>query len=186
MPETPSIVALDPRSLSAATPALAEILNACVHGGASVGFVLPYDAVKGRAFWSEKTAPALAAGTRVVLIAKLGEAIAGSVQLNLDTMPNQPHRADVMKLMIDPRYRRRGLARALMTAIEGEAISARRWLLTLDTAGEAAERLYHSLGYVRVGAIPFYARDPLVDRFDATTIMYKDLRSRLDEARPPA
>jgi len=182
MSETPSIVALDPRSLSAATEALAEILNVCVHDGASVGFVLPYDAVKARAFFSEKTAPALAAGSRVVLIAKLGEAIAGSVQLNLDTMPNQPHRADVMKLIVHPLYRRRGLARALMAAIEGEAKRARRWLLTLDTAGEAAERLYLSLGYVRAGAIPFYARDPLLDRFDATTIMFKDLRSRPAQA----
>jgi len=176
MSETPSIVALDPHALSEATPALAEILKACVHDGASVGFVLPYDDGQARVFWTEKTAPALAAGGRVVLVAKLGETIAGSVQLNLDTMPNQPHRADVMKLIVHPLHRRRGLARALMTAIEGEALRARRWLLTLDTAGEAAERLYLALGYVRVGAIPCYARDPLVDRFDATTIMYKDLR----------
>jgi hypothetical protein len=101
-------------------------------------------------------------------------------------MPNQPHRADVMKLLVDPRARRRGLARALMLAIEKEAARGGRWLLTLDTAGDAAERLYRSLGYTAAGAIPSYARDPLVDRFDATTIMYKDLRSRRAPAHPHA
>jgi ribosomal protein S18 acetylase RimI-like enzyme len=182
MSDTIDIIALDPAALTDATDALAEILKACVHEGASVGFVLPHDSAEARAFWTEKTAPALAAGTRVVLVAKHGGAIAGAVQLNLDTMPNQPHRADVMKLLVHPRFRRRGLARALMRAIEAEAARAGRWLLTLDTAGEAAERLYLSLGYISAGIVPFYARDPLVDRFDTTTIMYKDLRPPLTHA----
>ena len=179
MSETPEIVALDPTALSEATPALADLLAACVHDGASVGFVLPYDRLQARAFWTHKVAPALLTATRVVLAAKLGGAIVGTVQLNLDTPPNQPHRADVMKLLVHPQRRRRGLARALMQAIEGQAAQAGRWLLTLDTAGEAAERLYRSLGYTSAGVVPCYARDPLVERFDATTIMYKDLRPGL-------
>ena len=80
-------------------------------------------------------------------------------------------------MLVDPRFRRAGVARALMAEIERRATEDGRWLLTLDTAGDAAETLYRSLGYTLAGTIPLYARDAFeADRYDATRLMYKDLR----------
>jgi ribosomal protein S18 acetylase RimI-like enzyme len=171
-----TVAALDPASFAESLDRLAEILHACVQEGASVGFVLPYDVDEARSFWRDKIAPSLAAAKRVVLIARLGGAIAGTAQLDLDTMPNQRHRGEVSKLLVDPRARRAGVGRALMREIERRAVEAGRWLLTLDTAGDAAEALYRSLGYELAGTIPLYARDPFAERYDATRLMYKDLR----------
>jgi ribosomal protein S18 acetylase RimI-like enzyme len=155
---------------------LAEILYACVHEGASVGFVLPFSMDEARAYWRGKVASPLAAAKRIVLVARLGDSIAGTAQLDLDTMPNQRHRGEVSKVLVDPGFRRAGVARALMSEIERRAARDGRWLLTLDTAGDAAEALYRSLGYALGGTLPHYARDPFEDRYDATRLMYKDLR----------
>jgi len=155
--------------------AIAEILHACVHDGANVGFVLPFDLNQARAFWVQKIAPGLAANTRIVLAAKVDKEVAGTVQLNLDTPPNQPHRADVSKLLVHPKYRMLGVGRALMEQIESYGVSAGRRLFTLDTATDIAEKLYLSLGYERAGHIPGYAREPNEERFVGTTIMYKVL-----------
>jgi ribosomal protein S18 acetylase RimI-like enzyme len=171
-----SVAAFDSAGLAQATERLAEILHACVHEGASVGFILPFDLDQARAYWREKVAPSLASAKRVVLIAKVGDWIVGTAQLDLDTMPNQRHRGEVSKVLVDPPSRRAGVARALMLEIERRAAAQGRWLLTLDTAGDAAEALYRSLGYDLAGAIPLYARDPFEDRFDATRLMYKNLR----------
>ncbi len=175
---TASIAALDSATLDESLERLAEILHACVHEGASVGFVLPYDMDEARAFWRNRVAPSLAGAKpkRIVLVARLGETIAGTAQLDLDTMPNQRHRGEVSKVLVDPRARRAGIARALMLEIERRAAEAGRWLLTLDTAGDAAEALYRSLGYLLAGTIPLYARNPFDERYDATRLMYKDLR----------
>ena len=167
------IIALSADDLTRRLEALSEILHACVHDGASVGFILPFEIDQARAFWTGKVAPALATRRRVVLVAALDGAVAGTVQLDLDTWPNQRHRADVAKLLVHPRYRRHGVGRALMTAIEPYAKAAGRTLLTLDTAGDAAERLYESLGYIIGGRIPGYARAALADRLEATTYMFK-------------
>lgn len=179
------IFRLDEDGLTQHLDTIAEILHACVHDGANVGFVLPFDLNQARAFWREKIAPALAANTRIVLVAKVDNQVAGTVQLNLDTPPNQPHRADVSKLLVHPKYRKSGLGRALMQQIESYGANSGRRLLTLDTATDIAENLYTSLGYERAGHIPGYAREPNEDRFVGTTIMYKVLRV-LDssEARP--
>ena len=171
-----AIAALEPAAFAEATGRLAEILHACVHEGASVGFVLPFDIVEARAYWRDKVAPPHAAGSRLVLIASLDGDIAGTAQLDLDSMPSKRHHAEVSKVLVDPPFRRTGVARALMGEIERRAHAAGRWLLTLDTAGDAAEALYRSLGYTLAGAIPSYARDALEDRYDATRLMYKDLR----------
>ena len=102
--------------------------------------------------------------------------IVGSVQLDTDTPPNQPHRAEVRKLLVHPDFRRQGLARALMAELERHAQLLGRSLLTLDTrTGDHAEPLYVSLGYSTVGVIPGYCRDTVEDRLDSTTIMYKTL-----------
>lgn len=156
---------------------LGALLHACVHHGASVNFILPFSPAEADAFWRAKVLPAMRAGNRIVLVATSGDLIAGSVQLGLDTPPNQPHRAEISKLLVHPDFRRRGIARALMADIEGRAARLGRSLLTLDTrTGDMAEPLYASMGYATAGSIPGYCRDPFEDRLDSTTIMYKALR----------
>ncbi len=171
-----AVAALEPAALAQSVDRLAEILHACVHEGASVGFVLPFAVDEASAYWRDKVAPPHAAGSRLVLIASLSDDIAGTAQLDLDSMPSKRHHAEVSKVLVDPQFRRAGVARALMAEIERRAAAAGRWLITLDTAGDAAEALYRSLGYELAGAIPLYARDAFEERYDATRIMYKDLR----------
>ena len=173
---TITVAALDPAAFADAVERLAQILHACVHEGASIGFVLPFDRNEARAYWLNRVAPPHAAGMKLVLVATLSGDVAGTAQLDLDTMPSKRHHAEVSKVLVDPRFRRAGAARALMMEIERRALDDGRWLVTLDTAGEAAESLYRSLGYALAGEIPCYARNAFVDRYDATRIMYKDLR----------
>jgi ribosomal protein S18 acetylase RimI-like enzyme len=158
-------------------PELGALLHACVHDGASVGFVMPYEAEDSEAFWRNRVLPSLRAGGLLLFVAREGDALTGTVQLDYDTMPNQRHRAEVRKLLVHPAFRRRGIARALMTELERHAQRLQRSLLTLDTrTGDHAEPLYTALGYRTAGVIPGYARAPHDDsRFDATTIMYKAL-----------
>ena len=155
---------------------LAEVLHATVHSGGSVSFVLPFSLDDARGFWREKVMPGVQAGTRRVLVARVNERIVGTVQMDLATAPNQPHRADVMKMLVHPDARRRGIARALMLTLEEVARESGRTLLTLDTVtGGNAEGLYRSLGYVTVGVIPGYALPPVGSAFESTTVMYKVL-----------
>jgi ribosomal protein S18 acetylase RimI-like enzyme len=155
---------------------LGALLHACVHDGASIGFVLPFTENESEIFWSDKVLPRLRGGGLVLLVARKGGRIAGSVQLDHDTPPNQPHRAEVRKLLVHPDFRRQGIAKALMAALEHRASQLRRNLLTLDTrTGDKAEPLYASLGYQTAGVIPGYCRDPFKDCFDPTTLMYKAL-----------
>lgn len=171
-----TISALATEDFQAAVPDLAEILHASVHDGASVGFILPFVRDDAEAWWRRKVAGGLASGGLALLAARSGARIVGTVQLDTDTPPNQPHRAEVRKLLVHPDHRRRGIARALMAAVEAEAVARRRWLLTLDTrTGDGAEPLYLSLGYAVAGRIPDYCRDTLTARFDPTTVMYKRL-----------
>ncbi len=145
--------------------------------GASVGFLLPFSLDEARAYWRDRVAPAHAAGGKVVLAALLDDVVVGTAQLDFDGMPSKRHHAEASKVLVDPRFRRAGVARALMAEIERRATQDGRWLLTLDTAGDAAESLYRSLGYALAGTIPLYARDAFeTDRYDATRLMYKDLR----------
>jgi ribosomal protein S18 acetylase RimI-like enzyme len=174
------LLSLTPTDLDRRLPELAAILHACVRDGASVGFVLPFEIDQAAAFFRDKVRPGLAAGGRVLLAAELddkrGGKLAGTVQLIHDTPPNQPHRAEVAKLLVHPAARRRGLARALMTRLEAEARARGRSLLTLDTrTGDTAEPLYAGLGFQAAGVIPGYCRDTLSDRMDPTTIMWKAL-----------
>ncbi len=174
--QTIAVGALDPASFALTLDQLSEILHACVHEGASVGFVLPFGMDESRGYWRDKVAPSHAAGAKLVLVATLGRDVAGTAQLELDSMPSKRHHAEVSKVRVDPAFRRAGVGRALMGEIERRAAKEGRWLLTLDTAGDAAEALYRSLGYSLGGTIPHYARDAFEDRYDATRLMYKDLR----------
>ena len=155
---------------------LAALLHACVCAGASVSFVLPFSHEDAKAFWIDQVLPGVAVGTRCLLVARSSGRILGTVQLDLVTPPNQPHRAEVRKLLVHPAARRRGVAKALMIALEVEARKARRTLLTLDTVtGGSAERLYQSLGYFPIGSIPRYSFNFDSSVLESTTVMFKDL-----------
>jgi ribosomal protein S18 acetylase RimI-like enzyme len=139
---------------------LSEILIETVAHGGSVTFLHPLDPAVARAFWVSALTAA-DCGERIILGAFDGDILAGTVSLLLDMPPNQRHRADVAKLMTRPIYRGRGVATALMRAIEREAAARERMLLTLDTAAEeGASALYEKLGFVLAGTIPDYALKP--------------------------
>ncbi len=171
-----SIESVDRFSFDSCLDALASILHACVHDGASVGFILPFPLEDARAYWLGQVRPAVVAGDVVLMVARGPEGIVGTVQLQWAAMPNQAHRADVCKLLVHPDARRRGIARALMAELERRAVEGRRSLLTLDTrTGDTAEPLYRTLGFQTVGVIPDFCRDTASDRLDGTTLMYKKL-----------
>jgi GNAT superfamily N-acetyltransferase len=154
--------------------ALAEVLLDCVAGGASVGFMSPLSKEHALAFW-RRVAEAAARGARILLVAEDEHGICGTVQLILDQPDNQPHRADLAKMLVHRRARRRGLGEALMRAAEEAARLAGRTLLVLDTVTESdASRLYHKLGWIRVGDIPGYALYP-DGSLCGTTYYYRSL-----------
>jgi GNAT superfamily N-acetyltransferase len=154
--------------------ALSEVLIDCVEGGASVSFMLPLTRERADAFWRNVAAD-VAAGARALLVAEDADGICGTVQLVLDLPENQPHRAELVKMLVHHRARRRGLGAALMRAAEAMALDCGRTLLVLDAVtGDAGERLYSRLGWTRVGVIPRYALMP-DGRPCATTYFYRDL-----------
>lgn len=155
---------------------LSALLHACVHTGASIGFILPHTLADAQGYWRSKVRPGVAGGGVLLLVARRGERIVGTVQLDHDTPGNQQHRAEVRKLLVHPEARRQGVAQALMNEIEGRAGTLGRTLLTLDTrTGSDAQPLYAALGYQQCGVIPHYCRDNFEDRLDSTTLMYKML-----------
>ena len=159
--------------------ALADVLHAAVHGGAGVSFVVPFPIAEARRFWIDRVLPAVRAGSKRVLVARIDGRIVGTVQLDFPWPPNQPHRADVGKLLVHPETRRHGIARALMLALEALARDAGRSLLTLDcVTGAPAETLYRSLGYVAIGVVPGFALGSLTGEPEAATFMYKALPAR--------
>jgi hypothetical protein len=168
------IIRLSAANIEREIEALAEVLWDCVDGGASVSFLKPFSREEARGFW-HKCAAAVREGGRIVLAARLEQAIVGSVQLDLASQPNQRHRAEVMKLLVHRRARRQGVGRDLMLAIEAEARARERTLLTLDTrSGDLAEPLYRAIGYRLAGVIPRYALSS-EGTLDGTAFMYKEL-----------
>jgi len=147
-----------------------------VEGGASIGFMLPIDATRAAAFW-RRVAAGVDGGERVLFVADDGDGIVGSVQLVVEQPENQPHRADVAKMMVAHRARRRGIGAALMKAAEQEAKARAKTLLVLDTASADAERLYARLGWQRCGTVPGYALLPQGGPCD-TTYFYRVLETR--------
>ena len=138
---------------------LAEVLIDCVEGGASVSFMHPLSRERAIAFW-HKVARDVAAGGRALVIADDAFGVCGTVQLVLDQPENQPHRAELAKMLVHRRARRRGLGEALMRAAETAARDAGKTLLVLDTANPEAERLYERAGWTKVGVIPDFALLP--------------------------
>ncbi len=171
-----TISCLDLPAMDHNLPGLTDLLHSCVLAGASVNFIMPFTPDAAREFWISKVRPGVADGDIILMVASLGETLAGTVQLQCNTPPNQPHRADVGKLLVAPQYQRRGIARALMLELELQSASRNRSLITLDTrTGDKAEKLYVSLGYQTVGIIPGFSKDPFADHLDSTTLMFKQL-----------
>lgn len=138
---------------------LSQLLIDCVDGGASVSFMHPLQPARALAFW-QGVAAGVARGDRALLVIEDVEGIAGTVQLVLDQPENQPHRADLSKMLVHRRARRHGLGAALMCAAEAVAVDCRKTLLVLDTASAEAERLYLRQGWVPCGTVPGYALLP--------------------------
>lgn len=177
----PRVAVLDGPAAEAHLQDFADVLIDAVRGGASVSFMLPFGRDDALAYW-RRVLDHVAAGEVVLLGASTGDRLDGTVQLHLDTPPNQPHRADVAKLLVHSRARRGGLGRALMAAAEAEALRRGRRLLTLDTLTDnPAARLYDGLGYTRAGAIPGYALMPDGSGPETTVVFWK----RLDAAAAP-
>ena len=154
---------------------LAQVLVDVVNAGGSVSFMAPLPLEEAKTWWH--SAFAKAAPNAVFFVDRDDEGIVGTVQLHPAWQPNQLHRADIAKLMVHSRGRRRGIARALMTAAETHARQMGLTLLTLDTVrGDAAEQLYAGTGWERTGVIPCYALDPFGKMCD-TVIFFKHLAS---------
>jgi GNAT superfamily N-acetyltransferase len=171
--EQADIVILDAAAAAAAVDELAEVLADCVAGGASVNFMLPYAPEDAAAFFA-KVVASVGRGETVLLAARLEGRIVGTVQLGLDTPPNQPHRAEVKKLLVHRAARGKGVGAALMRRIEDIAREMGRSLLVLDTASDEARRLYARGGWQALGNIPDYAMWP-AGGFCDTTIFWKKL-----------
>lgn len=169
--------ALTVRRLAALTPAdidaLSAVLIDCVDGGASVGFMQPFAPERAQAFW-RRIAEGVASGERALLVAEDAQGIVGTVQLVLDQPDNQPHRADLCKMLVHRRARRLGAGAMLMRAAEAVGREHAKTLLVLDTANSDAERLYEREGWQRVGVIPDYALLP-EGGLCATTYFYRRL-----------
>lgn len=163
MTSLPSETTMKTRRLHAPTvsdlEALTDVLLDCVEGGASVNFMLPVARSRLLDFW-QGVAQGVARGERALLVADDDRGIAGTVQLVLKQPDNQPHRADLAKMLVHRRARRQGMGDALMKAAEQTALECGKTLLVLDTASDEAERLYERHGWVRLGSIPDYALWP--------------------------
>ncbi len=170
MPLTPPVTSADRR-------ALAGLLVDAVESGAAVSFLAPMTLDQAEAWW--RTTLAAAHPRSIFLVARDGAEIVGTVQLHSAWAPNQPHRAEVAKLLVDRRHRRSGVGARLMAAMEAAAWQAGFRLLTLDAKrGAAAERLYRKLDWTYVGTIPDYAVDPDGTTPHAAVIFYKSLSPR--------
>lgn len=154
---------------------LTDLLIDCVDGGASVSFMQPLTRERALAFW-RRVGDGATRGERVLLVAEDAEGVVGTVQVILEQAENQPHRADVAKMLVHRRARRQGWGERLMRAAEREARAAGKTLLVLDTASADAERLYARLGWQRCGVIPGYALLPRGGLCD-TTYFYRQLAS---------
>lgn len=175
MSEYPIVRRLGAGEAAAAVEGLADVLVDCVEGGASVSFMLPLARDKALAFW-RGVADGVARGERALLVAEDGAGrIVGTVQLVMAMPDNQPHRADVAKMLVHRRARRAGVAQQLMAALDAVAKEEGKTVLVLDTVtGGDAERLYERAGWQRAGVVPKFALMP-DGAFCATTFFYKHL-----------
>jgi ribosomal protein S18 acetylase RimI-like enzyme len=152
---------------------LALLLIDCVEGGASVSFMSPLPLAKAEAFW-HRVAEHVAREACALIVAEDATGIVGTVQIILDQPENQPHRADIAKLLVHRRARRQGIGEAMMREAERVAGDCGKSLLVLDTASGDAERLYVRMGWQLVGVVPEYALWPRGGLCD-TSFYYRKL-----------
>jgi len=168
-----NISRLQPAEACDALPQLVELLQDIIAGGNSLGFLPPLTSEIAEEFWRE-TIEEMEDGVRVVLVSSENGKITGCAHLALATKQNGMHRAEVQKVLVHSRFRRRGIARSLMNEIELVARQLGRTLLVLDTEqGSAGESLYPACGYTRVGVIPQFAMS--TDRSLITTVIFYKL-----------
>lgn len=175
MNQVPCIRTLHPDEVMDYVGPLADLLIDCVEGGASVSFMLPISRRTALEFW-EHVADSVVRHERILLVAQDADGrVVGTVQLITALPENQPHRADVAKMLVHRDARRQGIAARLMAAVDHAAREAGKSVLVLDTVtGGDAERLYERAGWHRVGHIPNYALMP-DGRFCGTTFFHKQL-----------
>jgi GNAT superfamily N-acetyltransferase len=174
MTESITIRPLSPQEAGEQVGALSAVLIDCVEGGASVSFMSPLTQERADAFW-QGVSESVAAGERILLVAQEDTSgrIVGTVQVVLKQPENQPHRADIAKMLVHRRARKCGIGAALMRAAEEAARMAGKSVLVLDTVtGGDAERLYERVGWTKSGVIPNYALWPK-GGFCDTTVFYK-------------
>jgi acetyltransferase len=158
---------------------LCELVRDAVSGGASVGWVTVPSEREASDYW-RGVADQVQSGAMMVLVARSPSTVVGTVQLHLSARPNGAHRAEVARLLVHSRARRRGLGAALMRTIEEEALKHRVSLLVLDTrTGDPSQHLYEKLGYSLAGMIPNYARGT-TGTLEPTSIMYKEMKDAGD------
>jgi len=166
---------LDLLGLAGLLPDLIALLRDAVESGASIGFVQPVNTAELLHYWLS-VIDEVRGHAKIVLVSEDQEGLVGSVQMTLEKRANGNHRAEVQKLMVHRQARRQGIAQQLMVKIEEIAREEKRSLLILDTrSSDAAEQLYLKLGYLHVGTIPQYARNPEDGALEATVFMYKIL-----------
>jgi GNAT superfamily N-acetyltransferase len=176
MRESVTIRPLTPQEAREQIGALSAVLIDCVEGGASVSFMSPLTRERADAFW-QGVAEGVAAGERILLVAQNPSTgmVVGTVQVILRQPENQPHRADIAKMLVHSQARRQGVGAALMRAAEEAAAKAGKTVLVLDTVtGGDAERLYERVGWMKSGIIPNYALWPK-GGFCDTTVFYKQI-----------
>lgn len=155
---------------------LCKILIDSVSDGAAISFMDPVSREDALSFWTGSVRSEVAQGNRHLLGAIIDDQMVGTVQLVVGMPPNQPHRAEISKMIVHPGARRRGVAKALMTAALDLARAKGKTLVTLDTrTGDVSEALYRAVGFEVAGAIPGFALDPDGAALHATTYMFKDL-----------
>jgi GNAT superfamily N-acetyltransferase len=156
---------------------LALVLIDCVEHGASVSFMSSLSPTQARQFW-QHIATDLIVGKRVLMVARNNQQrIVGTAQAIFDLPDNQPHRADVAKMLVHSQYRRQGIAQALLIALEHHCLQAGKTLLVLDTdTNGKAYPMYKKLGWILVGDIPNFALMPDGSPC-STSFFYRDLKA---------
>jgi len=172
LPVIRNLASIGPREFGG----LCDVLIDCVEGGASVNFMLPMTRAKAEAFWTSAAA-SLERGERAIVVAEVDGQIAGTAQAVWAPQENQPHRADIAKMLVRRNARRHGVGALVLAAAERAASEAGKTLLMLDTASPEAERLYERGGWQRVGTVPKFALMP-DGPFCSTVFFYKDLAAR--------
>lgn len=174
--QPPILRALSVRDIDRYLDDLCRVLMDSVADGASISFMATLTWAGAERFWQGDVKSAIEGGNRHLFGVLIEDRLVGTVQLITGMPPNQPHRAEISKMIVHPDMRRRGLGKALMTAALDAARKAEKTLVTLDTrTGDVSETLYRSVGFEAAGVIPGFAFDPDGKARHATTYMYRFL-----------